>query len=164
MSSHHIMSTLMFLQYHRGRAPVSEKWVFGMVDTSHEPALGVMELVPSRDARTLLPIIQQHVRPGTIIWSDEWRAYRQVQSIPAVAQYQTVNHSVTFVDPTTGVHTQHIESYRNRVKAKFKRMKGVHEEMLSSYMDEFMWRKRHGQTASTTFQNIMRDIALRYPV
>jgi transposase-like protein len=152
------------LQYHRGRAPASEKWVFGLVDTSHEPALGVMELFPSRDAHTLLPIIQQHVRPGTIIWSDEWRAYRRVQNIPTVAQYQTVNHSVTFVDPTTGVHTQNIESYWNRVKTKFKRMKGVHEEMLSSYMDEFMWREQHGQTASTTLQNIMRDIALHYPV
>ena len=100
MSYYHAPDYILFLQYHRGRAPASEKWVFGMVDTSHEPALGVMELVPSRDARTLLPIIQQHVQPGTIIWSDEWRAYRRVQNIPAVAQHQTVNHSVMFVDPT----------------------------------------------------------------
>ena len=109
-----------------------------MVDTSQEPALGVMELVPKRDANTLLPIIQRHIRPGTIIWSDQWRAYQQVANMSGVAQYQSVNHSLSFVDPTTGVHTQNIESYWNRVKTKFKRMKGVHEQMLSSYLDEFI--------------------------
>ena len=57
-----------------------------------------------------------------------------------------------------------IESYWNRVKTKFKRMKGVQDTMLSSYLDEFMWRERHGRTGSTALQNLCRDIALRYPV
>jgi len=30
-----------------------EQWVFGMVDTSHTPALGYMELVPPRNPTTL---------------------------------------------------------------------------------------------------------------
>ena len=38
-----------------------------------------------------------------------------------------VNHSLHFVDPATSAHTQHAESYWNRVKTKFKQMKGVHE-------------------------------------
>ena len=123
-----------------------------------------MIMVQSRDAATLLPIIQRHVRPGSIVWSDEWAAYRRVQQLPSVAQHSTINHSIQFVDPTTGVHTQNIESYWNRVKTKFKRMKGVQDTMLSSYLDEFMWRERHGRTGSTALQNLCRDIALRYPV
>jgi len=123
-----------------------------------------MQIVAQRDAGTLLPIIEQHVHPGTIVHSDEWASYRRVQQLPSVSQHSTVNHSVTFVDPTTGTHTQNIESYWNRVKTKFKRMKGVHEDMMSSYLDEFMWRERHGASYSDAMQNICRDIALKYPL
>ena len=56
-----------------------------MVDTSHQPALGFMRVVERRDAPTLLPIIQQHVLPGTVIHSDDWRAYRHVAALPPVA-------------------------------------------------------------------------------
>ena len=139
-------------------------WVFGLVDTSHTPALGYMELVRRRDAATLLPIITAHTAPGTIIHSDEWAAYRRVQGLPTVAARGVVNHSLHFVEPTTGVHTQHIESYWSRVKTKLKRMRGCHAHQLPSYLDEFMWRERHGQTARDTLQNIMADIAAQYPV
>ena len=97
-----------------------------MVDTSHHPALGYMEIVQHRNAATLLPIIQAHTAPGTI-HSDEWAAYNRVHGLPNVASHGVVNHSVMFVDPTTGVHTQHVESYGGgggRIKKK--RMKGCH--------------------------------------
>lgn len=135
-----------------------------MVDTSHTPALGILLRVPSRDAQTLLPLLQMHLRSGTIVHSDEWRAYRQVQHLPSVGQHEVVNHSLNFVDPTTGVRTQHVESYWNRVKTKFKRMKGVHATMLDSHLDEFMWRERHGQTALMALHSLCRDIAARYPL
>ena len=58
-----------------------------MVDTSQTPALGYMEMVPRRDAGTLLPIIQQHVHNGTTIWSDEWSAYNSVTSLPGISSH-----------------------------------------------------------------------------
>jgi len=110
-----------------------EQWVFGLVNTSHEPALGYMELVQSRDASTFLPIIQAHVHQNTTIFLDEWSAYRCVQQLPNVLNHETVKHSLHFVDPATTVHTQNVESYWNHVKGKYKRMKGVHLHQLPSY-------------------------------
>ncbi len=139
-------------------------WVFGLADTSQSPALGYMEVVHQRDAATLLPIIQAHVAPGTEVHSDQWPAYNQVSSLSNVSTHNTVNHSVTFVDPTTGTHTQNIESYWNRCKTKLKRMKGCHANQLPSYLDEFMWRERNGRTKALAYHNILRDIAIQYPV
>ena len=123
-----------------------------------------MELVPDRTAATLVPIIRSHVDQGTTVHSDQWRAYNQVQQLPNVLTHQTVNHSVNFVDPQTGVHTQAIESYRARVKYKFKRMKGLDGNHLASYLDEFMWRERFGKTTDDTLENIIAHIATIYPV
>ena len=110
-----------------------------------------MEVVQRRDAATLMPIVTAHTAPGSVIHSDMWAAYRRVQQLPPVAAHNTVNHSRNFVDPVTGVHTQNIESYWNRVQ-------------LPSYLDEFMWRERHGKTYRDTLDNIIRDIAQDYPV
>ena len=101
---------------------------------------------------------------GTIVHSDEWAAYRQVGNLSTVASHNTVNHSLHFVDPGSGTHTQNIESYWSRVKHKIKRMKGCHAEQLPSYLDEFMWRERYGSTAQEAFTSLMSDIAQQYPV
>ena len=117
-----------------------------------------MQVVPQRTTATLLPIIGAHVAPGTIIHTDEWRSYRQVTSLPNVAAHGTVKHTITFVDPVTGVHTQHVESYWNRVKAKLKRMQGCHTEHIPSYLDEFMWMERYGLTSPQAWINILQHI------
>jgi len=61
------------------------------------PALGYIEIVPQRNAATLLPLINAHVAAGTIIHSDEWAAYNQVQRLSNVTTHEVVNHSVNFV-------------------------------------------------------------------
>ena len=101
---------------------------------------------------------------ATIIHSDEWAAYRRVNTLPGIVGHNTVNHSLNFVDPVSGTHTQNVESYWSRAKQKIKRMKGCHAEQLPSYLDEFTWRERHGSSAQIAFFGLMTDIAQQYPV
>ena len=66
--------------------------------------------VEKRDAATLLPLIYQHVRgPVSTVLSDEWSSYNQLTAITENT-HLAVNHSLHFVDPTTGAHTQSIEA------------------------------------------------------
>ena len=81
-------------------------------------------MVPQRTAATLLPLIQQHVAPGTVIHSDQWASYNQVGTLPNVSAHRTVNHSVEFVSPS-GVHTQNVESYWNRSKMRQRRCQAI---------------------------------------
>ena len=147
-------------KHHRGRAPEHPIWVFGIVDTSYQPAVGYMEIVEKRDAETLLPIIQAVVDRKSIIHSDEWKAYSSLQR--SGYQHSTVNHSLNFVEPVTGVHTQNIESYWNVKKAYIKKMWGCHRNMLHWYLQEFMWRDRFARN-NNCFNNICLHITHFYP-
>ena len=83
-------------KYNRGRV-VDGHWVFGgMERTTGECFLVEVE---HRDTATLLPIIQQHIRPGSIVYSDEWSSYQSLNAATGLV-HNTVNHSLHFVDPT----------------------------------------------------------------
>ena len=95
---------------------VREQWVFGGYDVATK--VGFMVPVDCRDAATLLPIIQKYIAPGPTIISDLWAAYNTIGTLGY--QHLTVNHSLNFVDPTTGACTNHIESVWQKAKQKHK--------------------------------------------
>ena len=103
--------------------------------------------VAHRDAATLIPIIQQYIRPGSIICSDEWAAYNQITAATGMA-HMTVNHSLNFVDPATGVHTQGVESMWSCCKCLMREERTMHFKLFETYLPEFMWRRRFGEFGS----------------
>lgn len=62
------------------------------MDTSVPPSLGYMEILQQRKAATLLPMINDHRAPGSIIHSDMLAVYRRTLQLPPVAAHHTVNH------------------------------------------------------------------------
>ena len=61
-----------------------------------------------------MAIIRDWIEPGTTVISDNWAAYRNLESEGFT--HRTVNHSIHFVDPDTGAHTNTIESTWRAVK------------------------------------------------
>ena len=118
-------------------------WVFGIYDMNSARIL--MEVVPQRDAQTLVPIIQSSVVPGTTIWSDQWGAYVNLQSCGY--PHQTVNHKTQFVTPG-GVNTQRIEAIWSAVKRWLTHRSITSRENLEEHLHEYCFRK-----------NIARDFA-----
>lgn len=142
---------------HRGRATQHEIWVFGIADTSSSPAKIYLKLVENRSSSVLLPIIQQICRPGSIIYSDKWKAYDNINSLGF--QHETVNHSLYFVDPNTNVNTQTIEAYWAKVKLRIKKMKGVCGNLLYEYLDEWMWKDN---VFGKNWENLLDLIKISY--
>ena len=126
-------------KFNRGHA-VREQWVFGGI--CRETGDSFLYAVPDRSAATLLPIISESILPGSIIISDEWRAYGGIANIPQRNyQHRTVNHSRNFVDPITGACTNRVESMWNVAKSKNRKRWGTHRALLDSYLCESMWRQ-----------------------
>ena len=96
-------------KYNHGRV-VGGHWVFGGIERGSGECFLVE--VEKRDAATLHPLISQHVRPGSTVLSDEWSSYSQLTAITGNT-HLAVNHSLHFVDPTTGAHTQSVEGMWN---------------------------------------------------
>lgn len=78
-------------KYHRGQLRAEQQWFFGGVEVGSGRCF--MRPVAKRNAVTLLPIIQKYIMPGSIIISDQWAAYNNIDKLPELYQHYTVNHS-----------------------------------------------------------------------
>ena len=84
-------------KYNRGRL-VEGQWVLGGVCREDKEIFLVP--VASHDKETLIPLLVERIRPGSIFSDLDQHDFTHL----------TVNHSLNFVDPVTGCHTQNVES------------------------------------------------------
>ena len=148
-------SKLFKRKYNRGRfLSMQEGWAFGGV--CRETFKKFVELVPDRSEATLLPIIQRHIKPGTHIMSDEWRAYFNLNKYGYI--HDKINHSENFVNPEDpNIHTQRIENAWRYLKQTFPN-NGTSEDMRESYLQEYVYRECHKENFINAFFEDMRQI------
>ena len=91
-------------KYNVGRL-VEGQWVFGGI--CRETREFFLVPVEARNAETLLQVIKDYIESGATIISGCWKAYQCLTS--EGYKHLTVNHSINFVDPDTGAHTNTIE-------------------------------------------------------
>ena len=145
---------------HAGRV-LPQQWIFGGI--CRETKEVFMYAVPDRTAATLLDTIQVCIAPGSIIISDMWASYQGIETmIGRNYTRQTVNHTENFVDPTTGAHTQTIESFWHVYKMKNMRQCGTRRSLVDSYLCEFVWRQRYKNT--DLFMQIINDMSQFHPI
>ena len=143
-----------------GRVP-SQQWVMGGVCRENNECF--LYAVEDRSAATLNSITENSGRPGTIIITDEWRRYNNVNTIQNMNfTHLTVNHSEKFVNPASGACTNRVEGLWNIAKMENKKRWGLHRQTVDSYLCEFMWRRRN--LHEDLFDAILRDIVICNPL
>lgn len=135
-----------------GRA-VRSPWIVGGIDMTTKECFFVETFY--RDAETLRSIIMNHVVEGSVLCTDCWRGYSNLESLGFT--HFTVNHSRFFVDPITGINTQLIENTWSIYKRKF-RARGINYSCkINEYFLEFMLKLKYGNRVFTV---IMENIYL----
>ena len=136
---------------------VKGEWVFGGIERDSNECFAVP--VPDRTAVTLTSVLKEHVKPGTTVYSDCWRAYSKLGEEGYT--HLTVNHSLNFKDPETGVHTNGVEGMWQKIKhdphiPKF----GMRDGMLQGYLCVFMWLRRNA--GKDFYVQFLKDVSRVY--
>ena len=79
-------------KYNKGAA-TKKLWIFGLMQRGTRNT--VFRIVHKRDRDTLLPIIRTYVRRGSVIHSDDWKAYSSLNSEGYI--HKVVVHKEEFV-------------------------------------------------------------------
>ena len=85
-----------------------------------------------------MKFIKKHIRAGTTVISDCWKAYNTVGLEGYV--HLTVNHSENFKDPKTGAHTNTIERTWREVRANIPRF-GQRKKHMVRYLAEYIFKR-----------------------
>ena len=99
----------------------------------------MFKCVADRTANTLVSVISENILPGTTVISDCWKAYSSLNS--EGFSHLTVNHSVNFVDPETGAHTNTIESTWRALKKSLPKH-GTTKSLYDTYFAQYCVRKQ----------------------
>jgi transposase-like protein len=122
---------------------VNGHWVVGGVDNTPEKNVFAV-VVNNRNATTLLNVIIDWVIPGSIIHTDCWKGYRSADLQNAGMAHDTVNHTYTYVDPISGVHTQCIEGTWSAMKRGSSFPNGQRTKLaINRNLMMYIWRKKN---------------------
>ena len=135
---------------------VDGQWIFGGI--CRETKEMFLVSVEKRDKATLLPIIKEKIKEGTTIISDGWAAYKTLKN--EGYDHYVVNHSQNFVDPTTGAHTQTIESLWWQIKRQLPDTYSRHNQM-HLHLAEYMWRQLR-RDSNDLFVSFLQDVSKYY--
>lgn len=143
------------IKSHRGRVPERPHWALTIVDTSIVPSQGYAEVIPDRSTETIKPIIDKVVRHRSHIFTDEWKAYDYLDK-DRNFEHHTNTHKFHFVDPATGIHTQNVESYNNKIKYDIKTQRGVRRDQRQKFLNLFMFIDTYKETAMDKLLEILK--------
>ena len=107
-----------------------------------------VEHVESCDTTTFAGVVRRRVAPGSIIYSDYWRAYPRIFEL--LSDYNlphySVNHSHNFVDPSTGAHTQSLQAFLSELNRNLlhKGIKHYDFAETMNYVDEIIVKRIYG--------------------
>lgn len=140
-------------KYNRGHR-VDGVWIVVGIERTEQKKVFLIQ-VPNRSANILHEIIQRHVRPGSIIHTDLWRGYSNLNELGM--DHLTVNHSQTFVDPISGACTNTVEGINSGLKRKIPVRNRVREG-IELHLGEYIWRRQNEDRLFDAFVKAMRDI------
>ena len=115
-------------------------------------------VVPDVTRATLLPLIEKHIKKGTLVSSDEFKVYRNLRKVGY--PHKTVNHSrEQWANGIT--HTNTIEGFWSHLKRGISSTHvSVSKKHLQKYVGEFQYRYNNRQAPTEMFDRMLAQISM----
>jgi hypothetical protein len=140
-------------KYHRGHR-VDGAWVLVGVEKTEE-RLVFAEVVADRSAETIAAVLSRHLAHGSILCTDQWKGYAGISDRFEI-EHRTVNHSLWFKDPATGVDTNTVEGTNYALKRSVPPRNRT-ETSLPSHLLEFVWRRKNARNLWNSFIDALKE-------
>jgi transposase-like protein len=128
--------------------------VLGMVERGGRLRLRVIE---SRRGKALTDPVRANVNPSSIIFTDDWMAYKPIGR--EFASHSVINHS-RGVYVHGDIHTNSVEGAFGNLKTGMRgTYKKVSRKWLQSYLDEYAWRYNARLEPVGMFEQLLRRAA-----
>ncbi len=88
---------------HRSRSPSNKTDALVIIEYRGRITRAFKQVIPNKEASTMLPIICENVRVGTTVFTDEHKSYSALARNGFI--HQTFCHKYEFVNKTTSAHT-----------------------------------------------------------
>ena len=143
----------------RGRGADGKTIAVGMVERGGR---AIVKVASDVKARTLIPLIQEHIQPGSTIYTDELASYYRLSSLGYT--HQSVQHRARqYVDGN--VHINSVEGFWGNLKRS---INGVHHAVsskgLQTYLDSYVFRFNHRFDDTPMFLQLLAKAAPAVPV
>ena len=137
-----------------GRGAVGKTTVVGLVEREGN---AVVEVKPDNRAATIIPLIQEHVRPGrAVVYTDEHSAYHRLSSL-GYAHASVIHSAKQYV--AGNVHTNNIEGFWSNTKRGIDGVNHVvSPKHLQGYLDSYVFRFNHRADATPMFSSLMERV------
>jgi len=117
----------------RGRGAAGKVPVFGILKRSGKV---YTQVSPDAKSQTLMPIMQEKIRPDSIVYTDYWRGYN-VLDVSGGKHYR-INHAKVLAKEKK--HINGIENFWNQAKCHRRRFNGIPATHFSLLLKECEWR------------------------
>lgn len=125
----------------RGRGAAGKIPVFGLLKRGGRV---YAVTIPNARRETLMPIIQQKIRPDSIVYTDGFGAYDALDV--SDFHHVRINHSQTFAEDRN--HINGIENFWNQAKRHLRRYNGIPKDQFHLFLKECEWRFNYRPTAN----------------
>ncbi|KCZ77811.1 hypothetical protein H311_01172, partial [Anncaliia algerae PRA109] len=106
---------------HRERSPHNKSDALCIVGKGMEHTKAFATIFSNKKESTFVLIICSKVAENSIIWTNEYKSYSNLSKYIMI--HNAICHEYQFINSSTGVNTQAVESFNNELKLEIKRKK-----------------------------------------